>query len=103
MRIEYAPEAIRDLEEVERYISNNLNSPNAAKAVVERIVKSVSQLGDFPYSGSPVASRVTVPTDLRYLVCGEYVAVYSVSSNAVQIGRVFNRRQDFIAQILGTD
>lgn len=35
-------------------------------------------------------------TDLRFLVCGNYIAIYRVEGNIGSVARVFNGRQDYL-------
>ena len=47
-----SPEAKQDLLEIKEYISNELDSPIAAKNVTDKIIKQISTLSDFPKIGS---------------------------------------------------
>ena len=46
--------AKQDLSDAKRYISEELQNPEAAKRVLARIFKSLRVLEQFPYSGTPL-------------------------------------------------
>jgi len=51
MQIEWSEPATGDLKDLQLYISKD--SPHYARQLVERIIRNVARLADFPESGSP--------------------------------------------------
>ena len=71
-----SPEAKQDLLEIKEYISNELDSPIAARNVTDKIIKQISTLSDFPKIGTMLSSIINMETGYRFLVCGSYTAFY---------------------------
>lgn len=101
MRLRYTPEAIADLREIRRYIRDTLGNPQAAKCIPNMILDSCAHLKDFPQMGMALSSVLDCDTDLRMLVCENYVAVYRCEGDMVSVARVFHKRQDFLRILFG--
>lgn len=102
MKLNVNPEAINDLGSIKKYIRDDLCNPSAADRIISEIVKSYKGLKDFPLKGPELNSVINVPTDYRYLVCGNYYIFYKVIDDTVFVYRVINARRDFIRIIFGT-
>jgi addiction module RelE/StbE family toxin len=91
MRVEFDPRALEDIENIYQYIA--ADSPRNATAVVDRIVLSVSRLGEFPEMAR--AGRVD---GTRELVVPRlpYVAVYKVDmrNDVLTVVAVFHGARD---------
>lgn len=48
----------------------------------------------FPYIGADLSKRVSFKTDYKYVVWQDYVVLYKVVKETVEIYRVVNRYQD---------
>lgn len=46
---------------------------------------------------------MSIKTDYRYLVCGNYNVFYRIETDSVKIVRVLNARRNFMAVLFGTD
>lgn len=103
MKLQYTPEAIRDLTDIKRYISENLSNPKAAERIIQKIMRSCSQLKRFPQSGFSLGAMMGQDTDLRVIVCENYLALYRLEEGLVSIARIVNGRQDYIVQLFGED
>lgn len=101
--IEYSPEAVKDLQGIEEYISVELDNSQSAERIVDKIINKIDSLADLPEIGAPLSSRVDVKTDYRYLVCGNYNAFYRIEYETVKIIRVLNARRNFMAILFGMD
>ena len=99
--IRFSPEAIADLQQTKSYITDELCSEQAAVHTLERILKRIRILADFPESGAPLSSIVNVDTDNRFLVCGNYTAFYKVREQTVYILRVLYGRRNFMQILFG--
>lgn len=76
--IKFSPEAIADLQNTKSYIADELCNEQAAVSTIEKILKRILMLKDFPELGAPLSSIVNLDTDYRFLVCGNYTAFYRV-------------------------
>lgn len=85
MRVKWLRKALRNLDDEASYIATD--DPNAARLVVQRIVDAVAMLEEQPGLGRP--GRVS---GTRELVVHKtrYIIPYRVSSDTVQILRVFH-------------
>ena len=81
--------ALHDLTEI--WFTLALDSRTAAMRVVEAIDRRILALADFPEMG-PI--REDVAPDLRMLVEGNYLILYRVRSEAVEIVRVVHGARD---------
>lgn len=93
--LEYAPSALSDLEEIRQYISEELQNPNASAETVQRILKRIVILREFPNAGPQLVDYFGSKSIYRYLVCGDYVAIYRYNIDTVTILRVLYHKRDF--------
>lgn len=91
-----SPEAKQDLLEIKEYISNELDSPIAARNVADKIIKQISSLSDFPKIGTMLSSIINMETGYRFLVCGSYTAFYRYIDNTVFVDRILYGKRDFM-------
>ena len=96
MKLEYSKEAINDLSEIRDYISGVLKNRTAAKRIVSMILSGCRALKQDPLSGFRLDSKIDAETDLRVLVCENWLAFYNVSPDAIVIVRVLDGRSDYI-------
>ena len=96
-----SPEAARDLEEIKQYIIYELKNPIAARRVVRSITRDLRILEHHAETGPSVAALTGYSSDLRILVCGNYIAVYKVEGSSALVARVINARQDYITVLFG--
>ena len=85
MKIRRLPSAIRDLDDIWFHIA--LDDEPAATRLVERIARSVARLGDFPLSGP---ARPDIASDAHSLTVGNYLLLYRVGEDSVDIVRVLH-------------
>lgn len=100
--IKFSPEAVKDLQQTKAYITDELLSKQAANNTVNKILKNIRMLAEFPNSGAPLSGAVGIETDYRYLVCGNYTAFYRVENETVYIVRILYGRRDFMRILFGT-
>lgn len=85
MRVRWLRTALRNLEDEAAYIATD--DPEAARAVVQRVLEAVDSLGDQPGLGRPgrvPGTRELVVRKTRYIV------PYRVSGEVVEVLRVFH-------------
>lgn len=96
MKIRRLPQAIRDVDDIWLYIARH--DPDAATRLVERLVSSVARLVDYPESGP---ARPEIGAGARSVTVGNYLVLYQVERDSVDIVRVVDARRT-IATILET-
>jgi len=102
-KIFYSPEAKDDMFGIKSYIENDLLNPSAAERVLTRIAKKVRLLETAPQIGTPLSSVISIDTDYRFLVAGNYMAFYRYveHDNTCYIDRVLYCRRDYISILFG--
>lgn len=103
MKLRYTPEAISDLQEIRRYIKNTLHNPTAALRISKAILAACSALKSFPKMGVSIESKTGFETDLRMLICENWVAIYRIEdeSGMISVARIMDARQDYIRILFG--
>ena len=96
MRLQYTPQAIDDLKEIQSYIRHDLKNPQAAARISKRILDTCSILKDHPHAGTMLQSKIDRETDFRYIISGNYLAFYRVDDDLVSVVRILDGRQDYL-------
>lgn len=102
-KIQYSPQAVEDLQQIQSYITSELCNAKAANSTIAKILRQVNTLQQFPMAGPALSSIVNFETDYRFLVCGSYTAFYRVEDQYVKIVRVLYARRDFMRILFGTE
>lgn len=89
----WSPQALHDLTSIREYVA--VDSPRYAALVVERIVRSVERLEDFPRSGRIVPERGD--PNLREVIVTPYRVVYRLRGEQVDVVTVFRASRLFPA------
>ena len=71
----------------------NYNEELAVKTIQE-IYARIENIQQLPYMGADLTKRVSFRTDYKYVICGNYVVLYKIGKEYVEIYRVVNRHQD---------
>ena len=92
MKLRINPLVAKYLKSIKDYIAED----NADKALetIQEIYSQFENIQQFPYIGVDLSKRVSFKTDYKYVVWEDYVVLYKVSKDAVEIYRVVNRYQD---------
>lgn len=98
MKLRINPLVAKDLKSIKDYIAED----NADKALetIQEIYSQFENIQQFPYIGVDLSKRVSFKTDYKYVVWQDYVVLYKVVKEAVEIYRVVNRYQD-ITKVFG--
>lgn len=96
MKLRITPVVAEDLRNIKEYIAED-NEEMAVKTIQE-IYAQIENIQQFPHIGADLAKRVSFRTDYKYVICGNYVVLYKVKDEYIEIFRVVNRYQD-ITQI----
>ena len=99
--LKITPEANNDLHDIKEYITTELDNPAAAINIVAKITKSIRTLASFPDKGIPLSSKVKIPNDYRFLVCGNYLVFYRHENDTVYVIRVLYGRRDYMPILFG--
>ena len=90
--VRFQPAAEKDLDEI--WLTVALNSPGVADRVIDAIRDRVAPLSDFPELGP---ERPEIAPGMRVLVEGNYLILYRVTEEAVEIVRVVHGARDLAA------
>ena len=95
-------EELRSEAEEREYSVHTNESENADKALktIQEIYRQFENIQQFPYIGADLSKRVSFKTDYKYVVWQDYVVLYKVVKETVEIYRVVNRYRD-ITKVFG--
>ena len=100
----FSPAVLRKLDSIHDYIYHTLQSPQAAATRIAQILKDLDILKANPDIGPRLSSRiVTIPerfSETRFLVCGNYIAVYEHKGSTVQILAIYHGHEDVFGRFL---
>lgn len=87
------PLVAKDLKSIKDFIAEE--HAEKATEIVQEIYHQFENIQQFPYIGANLSRRVSFNTDYKYLVWQDYVVLYKVEKEVVEIYRVVNQYQDF--------
>ena len=92
MKLRINPLVVADLKGIRDYIAED----NVEKALetVEEIYGKFENKRLFPGMGTDLSKRVSFRTEYKYVVWNDYVIIYKVGKEFLEIYRVVNRYQD---------
>ncbi|MBN9396881.1 MAG: type II toxin-antitoxin system RelE/ParE family toxin [Candidatus Melainabacteria bacterium] len=88
--LEFAPNAIHNLDEIEAYIAKTAYTEIADK-VIDRILDRCEQLTRMPRIGR---SRNDIAAGVRSMTSGNYVIYYRINGNRIEILRIWHGFRD---------
>ena len=100
-KIIYTDEARCDLDAIWDYIAGELQNPQAAERLVNKIMDKADQLEEFAESGMLLSSISEVIGEERFLVCENYLIFYHCGKSDVIIDRVLYGRRDYLRVLFG--
>lgn len=92
MKLRVNPFVVMDLKEIRDFIAED--SEDKAVETIEIIYGKFEDIQMFPNMGADLSNRVGFRTDYKYVVWKDYVIIYKVREEHVEIYRVVNRYQD---------
>lgn len=95
-KIRFTPRAIADLEEIKRYISNDLFNPQAAAELVALVFKKVKILASLPQTGAHVKTEIPILKTYRFIQCKHYLVFYRIEEKIVSISRILYASRDYL-------
>ena len=99
-KINYSPLALKDLDEIWDYISNELLNPAAANDTINGILDNVEKIKEQPESGSPLYFG-DIFSGYRFVIFKNYLAFYRISGTEIYIDRVLYAKRDFMKILFG--
>jgi addiction module RelE/StbE family toxin len=97
--LKIARQVSRDLKEIQFYREHN----NAYKENTDKLIKDIRveirRLGLSPKTAPSLNSKTPIPTNLRYSVVDDYVIVFEIVDDVVNVYRVFYGKQDYLSQL----
>lgn len=95
MKLRYTPAAIHDLDEIESYIRDTLQNPEAALDAIGQIADALELLKEQPYLGLELGKKIGRELQERYLISGNYIAIYAID-DAISVLRILDTRTDYM-------
>ena len=93
--------ALRDMEEIYSYISENLGSPATAMKQYERIAEAIESLSVFPERFQIMEIVPKLSKDVRQVTVDHYSAIYTIDADTVTVIRVLYSVSDLSAKLQG--
>lgn len=98
-KVELLPTAWEDLDEIFDYIS--INNPNSAKKTLDKIIKSLRRLEQFPNSGAYAPDIELKKYGFRMVISSPYISFYRFIEDKVFIYHVVHGSKNY-SKILKT-
>lgn len=94
IKIYWTPFALKSLDEIKVYLEKEIQSKTIATKYINKLIKVVEQLKQFPDSGPEEKLLKDLKQNSRYLVEGNYKIIYQYQDNKVIITDVFHVKQN---------
>ncbi len=95
-KIYYSPLALKDLDEIRDYITNELMSPLAAESTVNGILETTDKLNGFPEAGSRLLFDNELDSGYRFVIFKKYMAFYHIHEDSIYVDRVIYGKRDYM-------
>jgi len=95
MAYRLAPQALADLDNIWDYIAEESGNTVAADGVIDAIIKRFYLLNQYPRMGR---ARDDLRPGLRSFPAGQYVILYIIDDEDIEIVHVFHGRRDIDGQ-----
>jgi len=94
--IEYSKESKQDLIEIKKYIKDNLQEPEAAQKLIDKIRKEINILKINPEIYAIIDEDIIRKLEIRKLIIDNYIVFYRIKNNNIQIVRIMYGRRNWI-------
>lgn len=98
MKLRINPIVAEDLKKIKEFIAED-NEEMAVKTIRE-IYARFENIQQFPHMGADLVKRVSFRTDYEYVIWENYVVLYKIGKEYVEIYRVVNRHQDITKPLI---
>ncbi len=95
-KLYYSPEALKDLNDIQEYITVELCNSSAALNVINKILDMIDKLKDYPNMGAKLSGITDIESDYHFVISGKYIAFYRHVENNVYIDRVLYGRRNYL-------
>lgn len=95
--IEYSKDARQDLIDIKKYIKYNLQEPNIAERLINKIKIEIDKIGDNPQLYAIIDDDFIKKLELRKKIVDNYIIFYRIKSKKIQIVRVLYGRRNWIS------
>lgn len=85
MKLRINPLVAKDLKSIKDFIAED--NVDKALEMVQEIYCQFENIQQFPYIGADLSKRVSFKTDYKYVVWEDYVVLYKVGKESVEIMR----------------
>jgi len=92
IKLRINPLVAADLKNMKDFISED--NPDMALQTIRQIYNKFENIQQFPGMGADLQKRVNFKTDYKYVVFNNYVILYKIGKEYIEIFRVVNRFQD---------
>ena len=89
-------EAKQDLKDIQKYISEEQESPQIALKVIESILDRIERLLVFPNTGTLLSPKVNFPTNYRYAKAVSHLIFYRHERNKIYVDRIIHEKRNYI-------
>lgn len=95
--VRFTPQAVADLEEIKRYISDDLLNPQAAADFVALVFDKIRTLVSMPQTGARLRTDIPMLKGYRFIQCKNYLVFYrEIEGKGVSVLRVLYARRDYL-------
>ena len=95
-RVNLSPEFQRDLDDIWNHMVEEYMNPDAAERITDGILDTTQGLENYPLSGRKIFLPGGFDSGYRFLVFEDYVIVYRIQPDAVQVARVVHSAMDYM-------
>jgi len=95
-KVRFTPQAINDLEEIKRYISEDLFNPQAAADLIALVFEKVRTLSLMPQTGTRLRTDIPILKGYRLTQCKNYLVFYRTEEKHVSVIRILYARRDYL-------
>jgi len=94
--VRFTPQAVADLKEIKRYISDDLFNLQAAADLVALVFDRIHTLVSMPQTGTRLRSDIPVLKGYRFIQCKNYLVFYRIEGKSVAVIRILYARRDYL-------
>ena len=94
--IEYSKEAKQDLIEIKQYIKYNLQEPETAQKLIDKIRNEINNLKNNPKIFSIIDDDLLKKLEIRKLIVDNYIIFYRIKNNNIEVVRIMYGRRNWI-------
>lgn len=92
MMLRINPLVAGDLKAIKDFIAED--NENKATETVQEIYRQFKNIQQFPHIGTDLSKKVRFKTNYKFVAWNDYIIIYKVGKEAVEIYRVINQNLD---------